>query len=262
MAAEYEPGRRTGRRTDRPDGTYRSVPAPGPAPAPRGAQGPGAGTGPPVEGWMEDLHLFRPPGDPLPPGAHQVAEADTQEMELRPGGPGSWDAASTAALSMPEPLPFPGPGTGAVVRRRSRAALLLVGGLSAGVALTLVLVLPRDAATGAAPPVTGGVSSPPAAGGGAAPPVPATPSARTPDGQWQQNAHPNILTLGDSGPPVTELQNRLLRIPDVYQGGQVNGQYDQSLAEAVSRFQILNGIRGDANGVYGDATRRILESRT
>ncbi|QKV98077.1 peptidoglycan-binding protein [Streptomyces sp. NA02950] len=194
-----------------------------------------------------------------------MAEADTQEMEPGPGMPGSWDAVPTAPAFAPDPVPFPEPGP--VVGRRSRAAALLVGGLGAGVALTLALVLPRDAATGAAPPVTGGVSSPPAAGGSStAPTPPATPPSQpptqTPDGQWQQQAHPNILTLGDSGPPVTELQTRLLRIPDVYQGGQVNGQYDQTLAEAVSRFQILNGIRGDANGVYGDATRRILESRT
>ncbi|MBL1095616.1 peptidoglycan-binding protein [Streptomyces sp. 205] len=107
--------------------------------------------------------------------------------------------------------------------------------------------------------MTGGVSSPPVTGGAT---PPSQPPARTPDEQWQQQAHPGILTLGDSGPQVTELQTRLLRIPDVYQGGQVNGRYDQALAEAVSRFQVWYGIRGDANGVYGDATRLDLESRT
>ncbi|MEU8825528.1 peptidoglycan-binding protein [Streptomyces sp. NPDC048636] len=262
MAAEHDPGRRTGRRTVQPTGsTFRTVPAPGPVPEPGAARGPDAPPGPPVEEWMEELRLFRPPGAPLPPVAHQMAEADTQEMEPRPGVPGSWDAVPLAPAS--GALRVPGP----LVRRRSRAAALLMGGLGAGVALTLVLVLPRDAATGAAaPPVTGGVSAPPSAGGAITPTEPAAPPSqpreRTPDGEWQQNAHPNILTLGDSGPQVTELQTRLLRIPEVYRGGQVNGTYDQTLAEAVSRFQVWYGIRGDANGVYGDATRRDLESRT
>ncbi|MDW6057689.1 peptidoglycan-binding domain-containing protein [Streptomyces sp. FXJ1.4098] len=71
-----------------------------------------------------------------------------------------------------------------------------------------------------------------------------------------------MLSLGDSGPEVSELQSRLLRIPDVYAGGSVNGQYDQSLASAVARFQLWYGIRGDEDGVYGDDTRRDLESRT
>ncbi|OMI34791.1 peptidoglycan-binding protein, partial [Streptomyces sparsogenes] len=71
-----------------------------------------------------------------------------------------------------------------------------------------------------------------------------------------------VLSLGDSGPEVSELQSRLLRIPDVYPGGAVNGRYDRTLASAVARFQLWYGIRGDEDGVYGDATRRDLESRT
>ncbi|WP_344319505.1 peptidoglycan-binding domain-containing protein, partial [Streptomyces yatensis] len=97
----------------------------------------------------------------------------------------------------------------------------------------------------------------------AAPGTPSAPASRPPDDALPPPGDPgDVLTLGDTGPEVTELQKRLLRIPNVYQDGSVNGQYDQTLAQAVSRFQVWYGIRGDANGVYGSATRQQLESRT
>jgi peptidoglycan hydrolase-like protein with peptidoglycan-binding domain len=70
------------------------------------------------------------------------------------------------------------------------------------------------------------------------------------------------LREGDSGPEVTDLQQRLLRIPNVYENGATNGRYDGVLTEAVARFQVWYGIRGDEDGVYGDDTREALESRT
>ncbi|MGW1273501.1 peptidoglycan-binding domain-containing protein, partial [Streptomyces sp. NPDC002491] len=70
------------------------------------------------------------------------------------------------------------------------------------------------------------------------------------------------LREGDSGPAVTELQQRLRRIPNVYDGGSTDGRYGSVLTEAVARFQLWYGIRGDETGVYGDDTRRDLESRT
>ncbi|WP_329416029.1 peptidoglycan-binding protein [Streptomyces sp. NBC_00704] len=95
---------------------------------------------------------------------------------------------------------------------------------------------------------------PPAA---AAPPVPsaAATASADPDGA-------GTLREGDSGPAVTDLQRRLLRIPDVYGHGTADGRYDTALAAAVARFQLWYGIRGDESGVYGDDTRRDLESRT
>ncbi|MFF3463758.1 peptidoglycan-binding domain-containing protein [Streptomyces sp. NPDC001984] len=90
--------------------------------------------------------------------------------------------------------------------------------------------------------------------GDAATPAPA-PSVTVPDGL-------GTLRQGDSGPEVTELQERLLRIPDVYRDGTVNGRYDAQLTEAVARFQLWYGIRGDETGVYGNDTRQALESRT
>ena len=70
------------------------------------------------------------------------------------------------------------------------------------------------------------------------------------------------LREGDSGPQVSELQQRLLRIPNVYDKGSTSGQYDAVLKEAVARFQLWYGIRGDETGVYGNDTRQDLESRT
>ncbi|MFF3846721.1 peptidoglycan-binding protein [Streptomyces sp. NPDC002328] len=109
-------------------------------------------------------------------------------------------------------------------------------------------------------PARGGqaaAQTPPAAPAAPASPAPtATPPAATaPDGG-------GTLSEGDSGPQVTDLQERLRRIPNVYDGGATDGRYDTVLTEAVARFQLWYGIRGDETGVYGDDTRRDLESRT
>lgn len=83
----------------------------------------------------------------------------------------------------------------------------------------------------------------------------ATAATADPDGA-------GTLREGDSGPEVKELEQRLLRIPNVYDNGSTSGQYDATLTAAVARFQLWYGIRGDENGVYGDDTRKDLESRT
>ncbi|MFE7233805.1 peptidoglycan-binding domain-containing protein [Streptomyces sp. NPDC002405] len=109
-----------------------------------------------------------------------------------------------------------------------------------------------------------------AAGAAAAPPRPsasaATPTrAATPTDSGTAPADPDgpgTLREGDSGPEVTELQERLLRVPDVYRDGSADGRYDGELKAAVARFQLWYGISGDETGVYGDDTRRALESRT
>ncbi|MET8010359.1 peptidoglycan-binding protein [Streptomyces sp. NPDC005271] len=251
MAAEPDPDRPTGRQVIEPTAIFRPV------------LEPDAASDPPVEEWMEELHLFRPPGAPPTPEARSLAEDDTQELD---GGPAAADAWT------PQDAPHAPPGP--VLRRPPRTAVTLIAGLGAGVALSLVLMLPREAATGAAQPGAGGRASAPASGGATAsatPSAPGTPSAppapsatvsQAPGGGGQQSVPGNVLTLGDTGPRVIDLQKRLLRIPNVYQDGPVDGLYDQDLSQAVSRFQVWYGIRGDANGVYGDATRRDLEART
>ncbi|MFD5912793.1 peptidoglycan-binding protein [Streptomyces massasporeus] len=87
------------------------------------------------------------------------------------------------------------------------------------------------------------------------PPTPAAPAPADPDGA-------GTLREGASGPEVTELQQRLLDIPDVYRDGSTSGSYDPTLTAAVARFQLWYGIRGDETGVYGNDTRAALESRT
>ncbi|MEU9227384.1 peptidoglycan-binding domain-containing protein [Streptomyces massasporeus] len=86
-------------------------------------------------------------------------------------------------------------------------------------------------------------------------PTPAAPAPADPDGA-------GTLREGASGPEVTELQQRLLDVPDVYRDGSTSGSYDPTLTAAVARFQLWYGIRGDETGVYGNDTRAALESRT
>ncbi|MGC5561245.1 peptidoglycan-binding domain-containing protein [Streptomyces sp. FR-108] len=105
-------------------------------------------------------------------------------------------------------------------------------------------------------------------GAQARPPVASSappPSAPAREGAGPQGADPDgpgTLREGDSGPEVSDLQERLLRIPDVYAQGTPTGVYDAALTAAVARFQLWYGIRGDETGVYGNDTRNDLESRT
>ncbi|MFI9583581.1 peptidoglycan-binding protein [Streptomyces sp. NPDC052236] len=100
------------------------------------------------------------------------------------------------------------------------------------------------------------------AGGGAGAASPAPAPSRAAAGEAADPDGSGTLREGATGPAVTGLQERLLRIPNVYEGGSVTGSYDATLTAAVSRFQLWYGIRGDETGVYGDDTRRDLESRT
>ncbi|MFD9253874.1 peptidoglycan-binding protein [Streptomyces bottropensis] len=130
-------------------------------------------------------------------------------------------------------------GVGAAALLGFAAALLLPGGDTEKEART---VTPKPTPTAPAAP------------------APAT-SAPAPDGDVDPDGA-GTLREGDSGPQVSELQQRLLRIPDVYAGGSTSGRYDGVLKEAVARFQLWYGIRGDETGVYGNDTRQDLESRT
>ncbi|MEU1803724.1 peptidoglycan-binding domain-containing protein [Streptomyces sp. NPDC019937] len=238
MAAETDPDRTGGRHVIEPTAIFRP-----------GAEG-GEDADGPVEEWMEDLDLFRPPGeqgDALPPEAHRLAEDETQEMDARVPASDSW-----GAVGPPTEPAAPPPAT---LRRHPRTAVLIVAGVGLGVALALVLLLPGGAAINVAAPGGG----PTASDAGRPPTASAAPTTAVPAPPGNQAG---VLSQGDSGPQVSELQTRLLKIPDVYRDGQVNGRYDRTLTEAVARFQLWYGIRGDEDGVYGDATRRDLESRT
>ncbi|MFF8234673.1 peptidoglycan-binding domain-containing protein [Streptomyces caelestis] len=141
-----------------------------------------------------------------------------------------------------------GPGSGP---RRTAVAIAVAAAAVIGFAGATFL-LPGEstddkAAAPAPRPTTSTSTSAPA-------PTP-TPPAVDPDG-------PGTLREGATGPEVTELQERLLRIPDVYRDGSTSGRYDPTLTAAVARFQLWYGIRGDETGVYGNDTRLALESRT
>ncbi|WP_151476276.1 peptidoglycan-binding domain-containing protein [Streptomyces albicerus] len=128
--------------------------------------------------------------------------------------------------------------------RRTALAVAAVAAALAGFSAALLLTWDRnDADAAQAPPPPPAASSAPA------------PSAADPDGA-------GTLREGDSGPEVSDLQERLLRIPNVYDGGTASGVYDATLTAAVARFQLWYGIRGDETGVYGNDTRTDLESRT
>ncbi|MFJ3334782.1 peptidoglycan-binding protein [Streptomyces sp. NPDC086766] len=148
-------------------------------------------------------------------------------------------------------------GPGAPGRGLRRAAVVLAVAAAALTGFGCALLLPgggEAAGAGAAP-----APSPSASVSTAPAPAPTASPGRNggtdPDG-------PGTLREGDSGPEVAELQERLLRVPDVYRDGSTKGTYDAVLRAAVARFQLWYGISGDETGVYGDDTRRSLESRT
>ncbi|SHH55306.1 peptidoglycan-binding domain-containing protein [Streptomyces sp. 3214.6] len=214
------------------------------------------------------------------PSRQAVDEARTEELPplgprpaLTPPPRGGRDW--TSERGSPRPGPVPGSGTSAARKRsgsraapvqdgararartdsgagRRRAAITIAVCAAALVGFAGALLLPGRGGEAAAetPPVS---EMPPASSA----PTPAATAAGSadPDGA-------GTLREGDSGPEVSDLQKRLLRIPNVYDKGPTDGRYDTVLTEAVARFQLWYGIRGDESGVYGDDTRRDLESRT
>ncbi|SEC59616.1 Putative peptidoglycan binding domain-containing protein [Streptomyces sp. 3213] len=128
-----------------------------------------------------------------------------------------------------------------------RAAITVGVSAAALVGFACALLLPARGEASTAQPVTT--------------PTPMTSATATGTGTADPDGA-GTLREGDSGPEVTELEQRLLRIPNVYENGSTSGQFDATLREAVARFQLWYGIRGDENGVYGDDTRKDLESRT
>ena len=100
-------------------------------------------------------------------------------------------------------------------------------------------------------------------GTGTNPPPEETPGTDPPEQTTTPTApqEPPVLSAGDQGPEVRELQERLLQLGWVY-AGEVSGFYDEETAAAVERFQIAYGVEGDPPGVYGRNTRQALEEHT
>ncbi|MEW2401271.1 peptidoglycan-binding domain-containing protein [Streptomyces sp. NPDC046862] len=152
-----------------------------------------------------------------------------------------------------------GPGRGQARRRGSapraggmdlrRAAVVVGVAAAALIGFGCALLLPGGDSSDEARPST-------------PTPTPSAPSSAPPTRQAEDPDGPGTLREGDSGPEVAELQQRLRKIPNVYDNGATSGTYDATLTEAVARFQLWYGIRGDETGVYGNDTRLDLESRT
>ncbi|MGW1534679.1 peptidoglycan-binding domain-containing protein [Streptomyces aureus] len=209
------------------------------------------------EGMTDADDVFAPAPEPLPPvRLLPVMEVEDETEELPPVFEGEDYTADTPPPFTAEPLraaPAPdgrpsgkktggahgGPERGAGLRRAAITLAIAAAGLT-GFAVALL--------------VPGARTEPSAGTGGHSPTAPAA-GASDPDGT-------GTLREGDSGPEVTDLQRRLLSIPDVYRNGSTSGTYDATLTAAVARFQLWYGIRGDESGVYGDDTRADLESRT
>ncbi|MEU8970606.1 peptidoglycan-binding domain-containing protein [Streptomyces monashensis] len=206
---------------------------------------------------LPDPVTYEPLGTPTGPRpisgrAAPVAEDDTQELPPAPAA-----AATAPALGAPV-LGAPVFGARVVSHRLRRAAVAGAVAAAALVGFGCALLLPSGqgstASAATAGPARPATTAPPASG--QSPTTPGAPTAATdPDG-------PGTLRQGDTGPDVAELQLRLLRIPDVYRDGSTDGTFDATLTAAVARFQLWYGISGDERGVYGDDTRRALESRT
>ncbi|POX64210.1 peptidoglycan-binding protein [Streptomyces sp. Ru62] len=109
---------------------------------------------------------------------------------------------------------------------------------------------------GSAPPSPTATASA-SASRAAASPTPSTTPSGTPG---TTPAAPPVLRRGDTGPEVTELQQRLRQL-NLY-GDQVNGTFTRPVEDAVRNYQLARGITGDDLGTYGAATRRSLESET
>ncbi|MCH5671245.1 peptidoglycan-binding domain-containing protein [Streptomyces gilvus] len=212
---------------------------------------------PPASGSPDD----RPPLEPIvvlrPRRTDALAEL-FKEMEEGTAGlepvvvpdPHSWDEGETQELP---PVRVPAPDGGRRFGFGSglgRAAVTVAVGAAALVGFGCALLLPGRSGAAATP-----APSPSPTASAAPTPTATASGAADPDGA-------GTLREGDSGPAVTDLQQRLRHIPNVYDNGATDGRYDATLEAAVARFQLWYGIRGDETGVYGNDTRQALESRT
>ncbi|MFC0493888.1 peptidoglycan-binding protein [Streptomyces mutabilis] len=68
------------------------------------------------------------------------------------------------------------------------------------------------------------------------------------------------LHRGDQGSEVVELQQRLTQL--YLYNGDIDGDYDHQVEDSVRTYQWTRGVRSDELGVYGQDTRRMLESET
>lgn len=129
-------------------------------------------------------------------------------------------------------------------------------------AVSRSLVRPHSARPSPSPSATPSASpTPTAPSPGASGPSSATPSAAPPSAtaRTAPAAEP-VLRRGDTGPQVTELQQRLRQL-NLYDD-QIDGVFTRPVEDAVRNYQTARGITGDTYGEYGPATRKSLEAET
>jgi hypothetical protein len=80
------------------------------------------------------------------------------------------------------------------------------------------------------------------------------------DDDREDGPESSVLRRGDRGPQVADLQTRLRKV--YLYTGEVDGEFDQPVEDAVRNFQWSRGIRSDELGVYGPETRQRLEAET
>ncbi|MFJ4314244.1 peptidoglycan-binding protein [Streptomyces lavendulae] len=121
---------------------------------------------------------------------------------------------------------------------------------------------PPGTASSAVPSATDAAASSAPAVSAAPPGGPQQDRPRTAPSPGAPSAPPDAPTLlrHDTGPGVQDLQHRLAQV-GAWTMPQ-RGVYDRHLQDAVAGFQAKHGVRGDPPGVYGPATRRLLESLT
>ncbi|MBL1080967.1 peptidoglycan-binding protein [Streptomyces actinomycinicus] len=100
----------------------------------------------------------------------------------------------------------------------------------------------------------------PTASGSASGSASPTPSATASGTPLQTPAAAPVLRRGDTGPEVTELQQRLRQL-NLY-GDRIDGVFTARVEDAVRTYQLARGILGDTLGEYGPATRKSLETET
>ncbi|WP_128801049.1 MULTISPECIES: peptidoglycan-binding domain-containing protein [unclassified Streptomyces] len=202
---------------------------------------------------LEPIHVLRPRRTDALAELFREMEQGRDDMEtVAVQDPRSWDEGETQEIPR-VPSDEDGasrggtPGSGSGLRRAAVVIAVAAAAL-VGFGCALLLSMRNDHAAAQEPRPTASAET-------TASPTATVAGAADPDG-------PGTLREGDSGPEVTDLQQRLLNVPDIYPGGSTSGTFDATLKAAVARFQLWYGIRGDETGVYGDDTRRALESRT
>ncbi|MET8699055.1 peptidoglycan-binding protein [Kitasatospora sp. NPDC004723] len=202
------------------------------------------------------------PSSAPPDGA---APVPTATLGLAPVDPTTPAQPSPSAPSPTEDTPAPTP-TPSRTTAKASPSKSPTGTPPADAPATTVAAAPPVKAPDPDPASTA-PPAPPAPLPTAPPPAPTTaaptPAAPSPTAPQTPTPTPTIRVLeyGMEGPDVQELQ-RKLSVVICWEKVPPTGKYDDRTKLIVMYFQDINGIRGDARGVYGPSTRAALEART